>query len=476
LLRDMAGLSVLPRGSVVLPRFTWPINFESAKVYRQHWVQFLCVFTFLTLLSGATAQTTNNLRCFTGTYDGVSDLFPVKTTVVRAVSFTVEYRGNYKLVKHTVTNETYVLYQCGTPKPVGNFPSNTQYFQIPVSRVIVQDTTSVTFLESFGAGGAVIAVNTDYDVLPTSPCMLKGLQQGTIKSTKVLNYTNSDAQVDFGQNSIGGPVDAIGVANFVSIEPNVLARSEGAKYYGLFFNAEHVTNAFYDYTVNNYMCWKSSVSTTATRPVLAFIYFYNGAYTVAHGGFKPSLVADAGAQLATFNASSFSNLTSLVAAMDAANVSILIDETYFFSGFPTLAQVLSSYGLDSSNASTAYRWSNNIYREDGQVNSNYQYDWFDGGQVFAGAVLNDFMNVVNSSLPTPSYKRFFIRNIYTESPKVYDPNSCTGSYRIPTASPAATCPGLTYPTVLTQEFNPIGNAASSLLVSAAVLLIVALLA
>lgn len=71
-----------------------------------------------------------------------------------ATDFNVRYFGPYKIVTNERANETYVVYQCGTPDPAdlapGTIPgvdmATAKVFEIPLRSVSVGDTTADTFL------------------------------------------------------------------------------------------------------------------------------------------------------------------------------------------------------------------------------------------------------------------------------------------------------------------------------------------
>jgi len=432
---------------VMLPRFTWPISFDCLRVYRQYWIQFLCVFTFLSMLQNIELVhgATQNLQgCFSGTFSPDTDFFPVKLNADRARSFGITYFNNYKVVTNFGSTfgggpETYVLYQCGTPKPaaVGAL-ANAYFFAIPVTSVIVQDTTSVTFLEAIAVGTTIKAISPgsiDFPVLPTSPCAIQRLSSGLISNTT--SYNTSLADAAFGYSA--PDTSPISVQNYFAQENTVLARSEGVEYYAAFYNKEAEASTFYNYTVANYNCWKSKVNTPPTKPVVAFVSCYQGQYGSSQTGYKIGLIPDAGGILATMQ-SSYPNFEALAADLDRNNVTIVIDESFLPNRFPSQEDVLNN--LLNGTSKDNYKWGNNIYREDGQVNSIYSYDWFDGGQVFGDNVLTDFMNIINPSLPTSDYKRTWIRNIYTEEPKVFVASQCQ-DYSKATVGNAPVCPGVT---------------------------------
>ncbi|KAI8476046.1 MAG: hypothetical protein J3K34DRAFT_402777 [Monoraphidium minutum] len=64
--------------------------------------------------------------------------------------FTITYYGTWKLATNLVTNQHYVLYQCGTPNPmaagVGGIPADAKAFSIPLTSLAVPDTTALAFV------------------------------------------------------------------------------------------------------------------------------------------------------------------------------------------------------------------------------------------------------------------------------------------------------------------------------------------
>ncbi len=69
--------------------------------------------------------------------------------VTAAKDFTVAYYNNYKVVTNKKANETYVLYQCGVPKPIAGSPGvvpGAKIFEVPLMNVAVTDTIPLGFL------------------------------------------------------------------------------------------------------------------------------------------------------------------------------------------------------------------------------------------------------------------------------------------------------------------------------------------
>src|SRR6058998_642193 len=81
-------------------------------------------------------------------YDAATDYFPDKAVVTDAVGFRVTYHRNYKVVANTQPSTgskarlSYVLVQCGTPKPaLTGALRSAHVITIPVHKVVTMSTT-----------------------------------------------------------------------------------------------------------------------------------------------------------------------------------------------------------------------------------------------------------------------------------------------------------------------------------------------
>lgn len=237
-------------------------------------------------------------------------------------------------------------------------------------------------------------------------------------SVSILGDANAPAvQVTFG--SYGVTTDSE-VEDSAFDENTVLKRAEWLKYYGAFFNAESTANTVFNTILTNYNNNKSLV-TSSVKPVVAIMSYYNGSWLNQQTAYKIPLVADAGGVLANL-AASYPNIISLFADLQSQNVSVFIDETYYPTQ-PSLSEVLATYNLTQTSAQN-YTWAKNFYREDKLVSASYGLDWFDDGEIYGDAVLADFINIINPSLPFSSYQRVWLRNVYTQTPTVISGSDC----------------------------------------------------
>ncbi|KAF9110021.1 hypothetical protein BGX30_008157, partial [Mortierella sp. GBA39] len=118
------------------------------------------------------------------------DYFPDKSQVDGGALFSITYNLNYKVIKNTSLNTTYILTQCGTPTPNATIiprTNTTIFIQIPVTNLASLATTAVSYIEMLGKQAAIKAVDTEG--LVSSPCVQAGLEKGTIVGLEDSNST-----------------------------------------------------------------------------------------------------------------------------------------------------------------------------------------------------------------------------------------------------------------------------------------------
>ncbi|KAF9542790.1 hypothetical protein EC957_001688 [Mortierella hygrophila] len=354
------------------------------------------------------------------TYDPTVDYFSDKSQVDGGALFSITYNLNYKVVKNTSLNTTYILTLCGTPAPNATVVPQTNttiFIQIPVTNLASLATTAVSYIEMLGQQAAIKAVDTEG--LVSSPCVQAGLEKGTIVGLEDSNSTLRAEQmtkVDVVFSSYG--VDP-GTENKTVITSEVedsspLNRAEWLEFYATFFNAEKAAQTLTASINNNYNCYKSAATTkTSTKPIIAWASYdapssYNNntaSWLLSSATYKSILSTDAGATF--FNgtdSSSFS--TSAAFATAVQTVDILIDESVSGS---TYEAFLENYQL-STTSTLKFIQNKAVFREDGLVNPNDGRDWFGGAVAMDDAVLQDLVRAVHPELFTISQYNW-IRNI-----------------------------------------------------------------
>ncbi|EFJ45225.1 hypothetical protein VOLCADRAFT_106039 [Volvox carteri f. nagariensis] len=353
-----------------------------------------------------------------------------RTTVTFVQEFKIAYGNTYKIVTiaRSDTNETYLLYQCGTTKPVLSqigLPANTKVFSVPLQAVSVADTTAMYFMDMLGVKDRVSYV-TPYVV---DPCM-------QLLSSSVCGGRSSDnAPAD----AVDGKFDFYKDANVsnsimisVTAELGPLHAAEYIKYVAAFFNREAVANRAFTAVYNAYTELAASVLSYKTNnnvasPVVAWLYYqakyssspeqiqikfhsFRVQYTEDAGGVLPNL-----AQLKTVLANYTDvkvntvgdlvlynlNSTNTAAALRTilANVNIVIDESYVPGNVSqyTVASFLARYRLNESTAATDFKFlrtQNGLLRLDGTANAMGTTAWFEEAVARPDVVLHDLVTFI----------------------------------------------------------------------------------
>ncbi|KAF9296235.1 hypothetical protein BGZ88_000354 [Linnemannia elongata] len=375
------------------------------------------------------------------TYDPTKDYFPDKSQVDGGALFSITYNLNYKVLKNTSLNTTYILTQCGTPAPNATViprTNTTIFIQIPVTNLASLATTAVSYIEMLGKQAAIKAVDTEG--LVSSPCVQAGLEKGTIVGLEDSNNTLRVEQmkkVDVVFSSFGvdpGTENKTVLTSEVE-DPSPLNRAEWLEFYSTFFNAEKVAQTLTASINNNYNCLKSAATTkTTTKPIIAWSLYdapssYNNntaSWLLSSAPYKRILSTDAGA---TFfngtNSSTFSTPAAFAAAVQS--VDILIDESVSGSTYDAFLQNYQLSTTAAPGSTLKFIQNKAVFREDGLVNPNDGRDWFGGAVAMDDAVLQDLVRVVHPELFKISQYNW-IRNIAkNESMQLLTSANCTAA-------------------------------------------------
>eukprot|EP00850_Spirogloea_muscicola_P007459 SM000037S13594 [mRNA] locus=s37:879209:883284:- [translate_table: standard] len=303
---------------------------------------------------------------FPQAYKGVPWALPLgQESVNTALDFTVQYNRSYKLVRNNFADATYVLYQCGTPKPAG-FPAGTRILEIPLTTTAIDTTVPVAFMELLGLFGAATEVDMTY---VNSPCLQKLYEKGQVV---LLASPYENASLFASQASA---VDAIldstqtpsNITNFISFDastdPGPLKRAEWIKFLALFFNREALATEVYDKVQTSYNCLNGSMSNISAKPTVAWLSYFD-------------LTSDAGgvnlprASYGDYNMSIDAEQKAFLDVIKTADV--VIDETY--SDDPaayTISNVTSNAKIAlRQESSYPFLANKRVWREDRRMNAN----------------------------------------------------------------------------------------------------------
>ncbi|KAI8348827.1 hypothetical protein EDC96DRAFT_310418 [Choanephora cucurbitarum] len=241
-------------------------------------------------------------------YDASIDYFPEKLNTAndKGQYFSIEYHNNYKVVNNYRTGHSYVLVQCGTPKPT-NVSSTAEIYEIPITKAAAMETSVVPYLEMIGAA-KTIALTADGSLV-TSPCFQEFWSNSTIQELSSTNQTLQEeqiksVQVQFGSNPYATTATAANttVTTASAYEPDVLGRSSWISYYAAFYNLEGASNNITEAMLNNYNRLREASAHYDKKPVVAWTTYdapssYNNntaSYIISNASYKVGLTKDAG--------------------------------------------------------------------------------------------------------------------------------------------------------------------------------------
>ncbi|QQQ74045.1 ABC transporter substrate-binding protein [Saccharothrix sp. 6-C] len=206
--------------------------------------------------------------CVTDYVEG-RDYFPDKSTVTESELWDIAYHGSYKTITLTDTENagggklTYVLYQCGTPRPetTGDL-EGALAVQVPVTNVSVTSFNALAMVERLGKIGTVTGLsgqllgNAGKDewyarVVEAAGTPMSIGEYTDLNEEAVLGSRNQVILMSgFGQgfddisNARAAGMPGVSVSN--RVERHALASAEWIKMVSAFYNAEAAANAEFD--------------------------------------------------------------------------------------------------------------------------------------------------------------------------------------------------------------------------------------
>jgi iron complex transport system substrate-binding protein len=275
-----------------------------------------CILAIVLLIAGCTrpsdAPDASRKGCIEN-YDSFKDYFPDKVQLEFAQNFSVAYRNSYKVV--TVRRpadggieETYVLLQCGAPKPVlsGDL-SRAPVITVPIQSLFSASSTHMPLLVDLGHVDVLTGV-AQARYITTEP-VLDRIRQGHVTEYAANNVIDTELVILKSPSivmSSGGFPEAYNalqkagipvVANVEWQEPSALARGEWLKFMALFLNEERKAGEQFDAIRDRYMALKERVSKIPekARPRVMTGTVYRGMFDISGGAsYVAGLIADAG--------------------------------------------------------------------------------------------------------------------------------------------------------------------------------------
>ncbi|KAI9016736.1 hypothetical protein DFJ74DRAFT_240487 [Hyaloraphidium curvatum] len=141
----------------------------------------------------AAPLTSNVLTGCVAQYDASVDYFPDKVAAAPGDAWTITYQKSYKVLSNPAANETYVLYQCGTPEPT--VAGANEYIPVPIDSTSISDTTVITYHELLGKVTALDYVDAFTIGLIVSPCAQKEIADKGLKPLDAANETLKEEEI-----------------------------------------------------------------------------------------------------------------------------------------------------------------------------------------------------------------------------------------------------------------------------------------
>ncbi|KAJ3032126.1 UNVERIFIED_CONTAM: hypothetical protein HDU68_004436 [Siphonaria sp. JEL0065] len=422
---------------------------EESRFIQRHMLSASLIVTLALLAPTAVfAQTpTANLQtgCVTN-YDASFDYFPEKIDSASLTNLAYTYSKNYKTIVNKFSNETIVLYQCGTPKPT--VEGATQIIAVPIQNVTIGSTTVVTYLELLGLRNVIKYTAQGTSGYISSPCAQALVASGAITEVDTKNLSTGIQQVQ----STGVYLHymdtlAANVTNAVSFpasaDPGVKGRAEWLGFIGSLFNQEAKANNIASAIAVNYAQLAAATHGNHSSLVVAWIEYqsafgpkYPATWKLSAHQYQLDLTKSAGATLllpntttattvtgATSRATVYSYTTSESLLSAIATADIVIDLSFYNVN---MSDFTSSFAISASNTNTfKFLTNKQVYMVNKEIgDDNGGNNWFEEALVLQHLVLADLVSVVHPTLLDISYKRKFLRNAFGEGQTVLSDLEC----------------------------------------------------
>ncbi|KAL3699634.1 hypothetical protein R1sor_017656 [Riccia sorocarpa] len=330
--------------------------------------------------------------------------------VVTAKGFAVSYGNYYKIIRNQNYNLTYLLHQCGSPVPsvtsLGLPPANGT-FQLPV-RGPATDSTIPGRLKN------LTLTETAADFI-ASPCVLKYMADGEIET--VSDSAGNTTEVIFTAASEQPSYESNAVSFDATFDGGPLKRAEWIKYIATFFNAEDRAQEVFAYVNASYQCLNGSRSSSGveSKPVVAWLSFFSGAWTISGAPYKMQFDVDAGGLNVNadvldkiFNVSNQDEVDEFHQFLKTVNA--VVDESYAPDPFSYTLQNFTSNAMieDLPAADFPFLASKRVIRLDKRVGQGFGLDWFEMAIPQPHVVLYDLINML---YPSQTQSSTYLRNI-----------------------------------------------------------------
>ncbi|MFZ4816552.1 MAG: ABC transporter substrate-binding protein [Phototrophicaceae bacterium] len=372
------------------------------------------------------AQSAVNLTesCVTA-YDAAQDYFPDKAEVTTAENLQIEYFNHYKVITvsdafDSATPLTYVLVQCGTPTPPeGDFPTGTQFIEVPTGDLIAMSTTHLPLVVDLGLLDHLIGLDSFLYV--NTPQVLAKIEAGGLIEIGSGSGVNVEVTLEAAPSLVltygyNPDTDAHPVLREAGIftaiaadwrEASPLGRAEWIKFIAAFYNAEAAANAQYtniETAYNNARELAATIPVTE-RPTILWNYYspYGDDWSIPGAQtYIGALIADAGGQVALGDLAPTDSVSLSFEAVYEAALDADVWVTNAF-GVNTLDDLLAQ---DPRYADFGALAAGNVWNNSLVVNANGGNNYYELGAARPDLVLQDMVAIFHPDL-LPDYEMMF---------------------------------------------------------------------
>ena len=356
-------------------------------------------------------------------YDEDTDYFPHKTEVQYSQGFDISYFNNYKVLEvfspwpGSESSETYLLVQCGTPRPAGYDDAHT--IEVPIDSMVTLSTTYLPHLEILDEVETLVGVENDAWIY--SEVIRNRVQAGAVQvvgggatvDLETVLVLNPDVIIAFSMGFLEGdahPVlraaDQTVFLNSEFREPTPLGRAEWIKATAAMLNREGAGNEYFDEVADTYNELVAMAKDEANKPSVFVNTPWEGVWYMAGGNsYVANYLADAGAEYVWGDDESTGALF-----LDFEEVLAQAQDAAFWLNvgwYPDRAALVS---VDSRFAEFEAYVSGNLYNPDLRTSATGASDLYEGAVMRPHQLLADLIAIFHPQL-LPDHEYVYYRRL-----------------------------------------------------------------
>jgi iron complex transport system substrate-binding protein len=351
------------------------------------------------------------------------DLFVDKATIKHAHGFSIEYYGNYKLVKilnyvgEQADTLQYLLVQRGTDAPAGF--NGVQRIEIPVKTMVAMSSLHIALADFAECTDVLVGLGSIKYV--SSPNVLKNIAAGKIKEVGMEAGMNDELLISMQPDVVmvvGNPESSVGkfktltgagvpiLMNSEWLETTPLARAEWVKLMAALVNKEALVNKKFEQIEQEYRRLVVLAKTAANKPGVIVGTPFKGTWFVPDGdSYMAQFLRDAGT---TYKWSDIKGKGSLPLDFESvAPVALNADYWINVGNLNSKAEVAAK---DSRFTFFKSYKQGKVYNYNKKVNDIGSNDYWESGAVNPHLLLADLIKIFHPEL-LPAYQLEYYKQI-----------------------------------------------------------------